>query len=276
MSIDGFWLAERTYNSEEAYYNEQDGLYYCVRCNTPVEAFFLEKEKGKHPCMCKCRREEHEQREKERKLREHINVVEKLRQEAFSGRRMYDWKFENSEADTKQIEAAKKYVGTWTEMEQENQGLLFFGDVGRGKSYTAACVVNAIIEMEVRAKMINLATVINDLQALVGENRSSYIDKLCRYRLLVFDDLGAERGTEFAREQVYNVINARWESGRPFIVTTNLSLKEMQNEEQMVLKRIYDRVLDVCRPIAFQGENYRANGRKKQLDMVQDLWRDMQ
>lgn len=276
MSIDGFWLAERTYNPEEAYYNEQDGLYYCVCCNTPVEAFFLEKEKGKHPCMCNCRREEHEQREKERKLREHINVVQKLRQEAFSGRRMYDWKFENSETNTKQIEAAKKYVATWTEMEQENQGLLFFGDVGRGKSYTAACVVNAIIEMEVRAKMINLATIINDLQALVGENRSSYLDKLCRYRLLVFDDLGAERGTEFAREQVYNVINARWESGRPSIVTTNLSLKEMQNEEQMVLKRIYDRVLDVCRPIAFQGENYRANGRKKQLDMVQDLWRDMQ
>lgn len=276
MSIDGFWLAERIYNPEEAYFNERDGLYYCVNCNTPVEAFFPKREKGKHPCMCKCRREEHEQREKERKLREHIAVVEKLRQEAFSGRRMYDWKFENSEVNTKQIEAAKKYVATWTEMEQENQGLLFFGDVGRGKSYTAACVVNAIIEMEVRAKMINLATIINDLQSLVGENRSSYIDKLCRYRLLVFDDLGAERGTEFAREQVYNVINARWESGRPFIVTTNLSLKEMQNEEQMVLKRIYDRVLDVCRPIAFQGENYRANGQKKQLDMVQDLWRDMQ
>lgn len=276
MSIEGFWLAERTYNPEEAYYNEQDGLYYCVSCNTPVETFFLKKEKGKHPCMCKCRREEHEQVEKERKLREHTNVVEKLRKEAFLSKRMYDWKFENSEADTKQIEAAKKYVATWTEMEQENQGLLFFGDVGRGKSYTAACVVNAIIEMEVRAKMINLATISNDLQALVGENRSSYIDKLCRYRLLVFDDLGAERGTEFAREQVYNVINARWEAGRPFIVTTNLSLKEMQNEEQMVLKRIYDRVLDVCRPIAFQGENYRANGRKKQLDMVQNLWRDMQ
>lgn len=97
--LHGFWLAERTYNPEEAYYNEQDGLYYCVCCNTPVEAFFLEKEKGKHPCMCNCRREEHEQREKERKLREHINVVEKLRQEAFSGRQMYDWKFENSHAE---------------------------------------------------------------------------------------------------------------------------------------------------------------------------------
>lgn len=50
MSIDEFWLTERTYNPKEAYYNEQDGLYYCVSCNTPEEVFFLEKEKGKHPC----------------------------------------------------------------------------------------------------------------------------------------------------------------------------------------------------------------------------------
>ena len=99
MSIDTFWMAEREYNLEEAYYNEVDGLYYCVDCKTPVEAYFVEKEKGKHPCMCKCRREVYEQQEKERKLREHINVVEKLRQEAFSGRQMYDWKFENSHAE---------------------------------------------------------------------------------------------------------------------------------------------------------------------------------
>lgn len=153
---------------------------------------------------------------------------------------------------------------------------MFVGDVGRGKSFASACIVNAIIEMEVCAKMINIATIINDLQSLGGDERSNYISKLCRYQLLVFDDLGAERGTEFAREQVYNVINARWESGRPFIVTTNLTLQEMQNEEQMVLKRIYDRVLDVCRPVVFLGENFRANGRKNQLEMVQELWRDMQ
>ena len=53
----------------------------------------MEKEKGKHPCMCKCRREEYEQGEKERKAKEHADIVGKLRQDAFSGKRMYDWKF---------------------------------------------------------------------------------------------------------------------------------------------------------------------------------------
>lgn len=276
MNHVNLWMNKGEYNLEEVYYHEQDGLYYCKKCHTPIETYFQEKEKGKHPCMCKCRREEYEKKEKERKMREHEESVNRLRQEAFSGRRLYDWKFENSIADNKQIEVAKKYAATWTEMEQENQGLLFMGDVGRGKSFAAACVVNAVIEQEVRAKMINIATVINDLQTLSQESRNSYIQKLCRYQLLVFDDLGAERGTDFAREQVYNVVNARWETGRPFIVTTNLTLKEMQNEEHMVLKRIYDRVLDVCRPVIFLGENYRANGRKNQLEMVQNLWRNIQ
>lgn len=37
MSIDNFWMAEREYSPEEAYFNEADGLYYCTDCKTPVE-----------------------------------------------------------------------------------------------------------------------------------------------------------------------------------------------------------------------------------------------
>lgn len=81
MSIENFGVFEREYNPEEAYFNEADGLYYCVHCRTLVEAYFVEKEKGKHPSMCKCRREEHEQREKERKAREHADIIDKLRQD---------------------------------------------------------------------------------------------------------------------------------------------------------------------------------------------------
>jgi DNA replication protein DnaC len=93
--------------------------------------------------------------------------------------------------------------------------------------------------------MVNLAVFVNDIQTLGADGRSRYINDICRNRLIVFDDLGAERNTDYAREQVYNVINARWESGRPFIVTTNLSLNEMKMEQVLDLKRIYDRVLDM-------------------------------
>ena len=127
MSIDNFWVAEREYNPEEAYFNEADGLYYCVDCRTPVEAYFAEKEKGKHPCMCKCRREEHERREKERKAREHADIIDKLRQDAFSGKRMYDWKLENSHADVKQVEIAKKICGYMAGDGTEKSRIAFCG-----------------------------------------------------------------------------------------------------------------------------------------------------
>jgi hypothetical protein len=59
--------------------------------------------------------------------------VDNLKKNAFAGMRMHDWKFENVKEETAQIIAAKKYVATWEDMERSNQGLLFFGDVGRGE-----------------------------------------------------------------------------------------------------------------------------------------------
>ena len=58
--------------------------------------------------------------------------------------------------------------------------------------------------------------------ALRGSNE--YISRLCRYPLLILDDFGMERGTEYGLEQVFNVIDSRYRSRKPLIVTTNLTL----------------------------------------------------
>ena len=60
-----------------------------------------------------------------------------------------------------------------------------------------------------------------------------------RYSLLVLDDLGAERDTAYAAEQIFNVVDARVQTGLPLIVTTNLSVAEMQQADSMQLKRVY-------------------------------------
>ena len=70
--------------------------------------------------------------------------------------------------------------------------------------------------------MTNFATILNDLAASF-EGRNEYISRLCRYPLLILDDFGMERGTEYGLEQVFNVIDSRYRSGKPLIVTTNLT-----------------------------------------------------
>ncbi len=95
--------------------------------------------------------------------------------------------------------------------------------------------------------MTNFATILNDLAASF-EGRNEYISRLCSFPLLILDDFGMERGTEYGLEQVYNVIDSRYRSGKPLIATTNLTLEELQHPQDTPHARIYDRLTSKCAP----------------------------
>ncbi|MEA4895127.1 MAG: ATP-binding protein, partial [Oscillospiraceae bacterium] len=98
-----------------------------------------------------------------------------------------------------------------------------------------------------------------------GIDKNAYIDEFADYKLLIIDDLGAERESSYALEQVYNVLNERYKNGQPLIITTNLTLDEMKNPKNMGYQRIYDRVLELCVPIHFKGESIRKDIAKGNL-----------
>ena len=89
--------------------------------------------------------------------------------------------------------------------------------------------------------------------------------------LLIIDDFGMERGTEYGLEQVYNVIDSRCRSGKPLIVTTNLSLAELQNPQDTPHARIYDRLLEMCCPVCVSGENFRRENAAQKMDKLKTL-----
>ena len=96
----------------------------------------------------------------------------------------------------------------------------------------------------------------NELQGM-WEGKNEYIESLNKYSLLVIDDLGAERGTEYMQEQIFNIIDSRYRSGLPFIVTTNLTMEQMKKPQEVAYQRIYDRVLERCHPIRIDGVSRR-------------------
>ena len=132
-----------------------------------------------------------------------------------------------------------------------------FGNVGTGKSYAAGCIANALIERMVSVLFVGLSDVVNRMQSNFGADRDAYLKMLMRPELLILDDLGAERNTSFGRERVFDVVNKRLLTGKPMIVTTNIPLSVMQKAADLDERRIYDRVLEVCVPIQFNGENFR-------------------
>lgn len=142
---------------------------------------------------------------------------------AFPAGAMKNWTFEHDDGtDAKISNAMRQYAGQFKEFYKNNIGVLLYGAVGTGKTFYAACVVNAVIEQGYSAKMTNFSRVLNMLQNT--NERQTYIDELCNYQLLVIDDLGVERQSQYAMEQVYNVIDTRYETRKPLIITTNLIL----------------------------------------------------
>lgn len=148
------------------------------------------------------------------------------------------------------------YVEQWQTICAESLGLLLWGGVGTGKSFLAGCIANALMEQEVSVRMTNIARIMNELNNSFS-GRNVVVDRLCRYPLLIIDDFGMERGTEYALEQVYNIVDSRYRSQKPLIVTTNLPLNEMRHPQDTAHARIYDRILEMCVPISCIGASLR-------------------
>ena len=255
----------------------EDGLLYCGKCRKPKERYFPEGRqlfgRDRHPAECDCQKTAREEREAAEKRRRHLDTVEELKRRGFTDPTMRDWPFENDNGKCPQMKNAAGYVERWEEVQTGNYGLILWGKVGTGKSYFAGCIANALMEKEIPVRMTNFALILNDLAASF-EGRNEYISRLCRYPLLILDDFGMERGTEYGLEQVFNVIDSRYRSGKPLIVTTNLTLDDLHNPEDTAHSRIYDRLLSMCVPVRFTGDNFRQETAKRKMESMKKLITD--
>ena len=253
------------------------GVRYCDKCGEPLEVLFPDGPilgMDRHPRMCECMRIKNFQETMERLEREHKEKISRNRSICFADKKMYEWNLKNDDRSVPAMVHARNYVDKFELMLEDNIGYLFWGGVGTGKSYMAACIANALLDKEYTVKMTNFATIINDL--FCCEDKNEYIDALVKYDLLIIDDLGAERGTEYAVENVFNVIDRRYRSGKPLIITTNLHLSMLINEQSLDKKRIYDRILELCIPVCVNGASKRTATAKEKMKEMQEIAKSYQ
>ena len=266
--------AERAINEPTDYLNEVDKLMYCGKCNTPKQKRFDKpfiENIDTVPIPCHCRALELEQEREERKQMEHFRRVSELRERGLKDKKMSEWNFKNDTTNSENIGKARRYVENFDKAKAENTGLLLWGDVGTGKSFVAGCIANALIEQEIPVAMTNFGFILADMMNLKID-KNEYIKNLNKNSLLIIDDFGMERDTPFALEQIYNVIDSRYTASKPLIVTTNLTFEEMENTAiQTDLRRIYDRVLEMCVPIQFKGESKRTENAKYKLEKLKEI-----
>lgn len=268
-------IAATTAQEPEDYTDEATGLLVCGKCLTPKQCrvTLFERERLL-PCLCQCEQERLKAQEAARQEQERLNRIHRLKANALQDKALLAYTFDRDDGQNPAMKYARRYVEHWSEMKERGQGLLLWGGVGTGKTFAAACIAQALVEQAVPVLMTNFSKILNSLSGMFSEDRNKYLASFNHFSLLIIDDLGIERNSEYALEQVYNVVDSRYLSRLPFIITTNLPLAELQNPKDLAHARIYDRVLERCTPIRFNGKNYRRDNAAANRDEATKLLND--
>lgn len=258
-------------NAEDYY---KDGVLVCGKCHTNKEKKIqLAGEYVTVRCICKCESEERERIQKQKDYEEEMRRIERLKVASLMDAKLKSATlktFTQKEDNQKLYTIVKNYVDNFETFYKSNRGLLFWGTVGTGKSYAAACIANELLNRKTPVVMTSLVKVLQVIQDNT-ENETEFVNRLCAARLLIIDDLGTERNTDYALEKVYNVIDSRYRTGKPLILTTNLNLQDMQMTQDIRYQRIYDRIFEMCHPVMVNGTSWRINQAKERFNETKRL-----
>lgn len=241
-------------------YIDDEGLLMCGKCHTRKQCVVEVFGKKRMPyCLCKCAQEKAEAEKAELERQARMEKINELRNMGFPDEEMKNWTFINDDQGNPEAsEVARRYVANFSKMIEKGKGLLFYGNVGSGKTYIAACIANALIDKGHPCLVTNFPRLLNTIHGMY-EGKQQYIDGLNKFDLLVIDDLAAERDTEYMNETVQNIIDNRYRCGKPLIVTTNLSLNDIQNPADIKKQRTYSRLAEMCFYIKVISKDRRKN-----------------
>lgn len=253
----------------EGDYLDEEGLHRCGICGERKEnRYLLMGRERLFPCLCRCDRNRLEKQKEEDRKREFAIRVSSLKSVGLTEPRFREWRFENDNGSNPKLDIARKYVNEWEEMRKKNIGYMVMGTVGTGKSFFAGCVANALMEQGISVMMTNFSRILNELTKYHAD-KNEIIAGLVSYPLLIIDDLGIERNSEFALEMIYNVVDRRYCTRKPLIVTTNLSYQDMTRKDlDIEHQRIYSRLMEMCFPVIYQGKDQRQKERDLKLEWM--------
>jgi DNA replication protein DnaC len=144
-----------------------------------------------------------------------------------------------------QIRSVRRYVRAVEENLDSGRGLWIQGDVGTGKTTLAMLVSKAAIEAGRSVAIYSLPRLLNLLREAMDsqEGKLDFMDRLTAVDLLHIDDLGAENRTDWVLEQLYSIVNARYEAERAIVATTNLMPDELS---ERLGPRTVSRLVEIC------------------------------
>ncbi len=263
-------------------YYDIDGILICGVCYEPrqVREKLDDGRVIKWVRQCRCERESEKEEQEKLKLQKHMQRVAALRKASgipplYEGA-VFDT-FISTKSNEENLKICKDYVKHFPAMKGKSIGILMYGNVGTGKSFAASCIANALIEQEVSVVMVSVVSLIDELRSseFSDKEESAYTySRLTTADMLILDDFGAERSTDFAIERLYDIINTRYRENRPMIVTTNLTLDGMAKCTDIRYERIFTRIVENSIPMEFTGKNWRWSLAKRNYETMKKIFNE--
>jgi DNA replication protein DnaC len=153
----------------------------------------------------------------------------------------------------------RRYIASLDANLDEGRGLWLTGDVGTGKTTLAMLVSKTALDRTRSVAIYSLPRLLSELRKTFDESSEmkylQLLDSLASVDLLHIDDLGAERTSEWVLEQLYSIVNDRYEQQRALLLTTNLKPPELIDQ---IGERTVSRIMEMCGdPLALHGRDQR-------------------
>jgi DNA replication protein DnaC len=163
------------------------------------------------------------------------------------GRRFREVSFEREpivSLDPVVLRRVRAFVRSIDDHLEAGQGLWFDGPVGTGKTSLAVLVAKAARDAGRSFALYPVPLLLAEIKRTFdrdsGDNYLAFFRRLCSVDLLVLDDLGAEKQTEWVLEQLYSIVNERWQDRRAIVVTTNLPDPDPQSASHLLARGARD------------------------------------
>ena len=231
---------------KEILFNGQEFIYYYPNCDCEKkrEKFLAKKEKGI------------ELKNKIRRIK-NCGIPKRFKSKSFS-------KFDKK-LDPKSFKICLDYAKNIKEHLEKGTGLFITGNVGTGKTHLVVAIIDYIARMfkrDFRSRIIFISAI--DLLSKIkfsfdrkfktDKTTEEVVDRFKNCSLLIIDDLGAEKLTDWVQEMFYSIIDYRYKELKSTIITTNLTDIEIKEK---LSERLISRIYEMCKGVKVIGKDYR-------------------
>lgn len=243
------------------------------------------RESMKYRPSCDCYEKELKKKQEDQ-IKENIRLNREARMRKYKSVSVIDSKFKKSRFDNvdqeKVVRLGEKFTKSFIKHDGTDQGLMLYGSVGTGKTLVSACISNELMDQNYGVMAISLGQYLSKIKSEYNKDKGNadIVEKdlleLCKEcDLLIIDDFGIEKTTEWAIEKIFNLIDARYRAEKSIIITTNLNFNEDRTKCEIMQSfdekgRIRDRIVEMCYPFFVDGPSKRKVRKNDFMEFIND------